>query len=78
MRGNCSRIVFILIAILWAYVGSAAGQAASPSEPATSANLVAAAPASGKATQIPSKATIAQAPADVARRSCSAGAGEKE
>jgi thiol-disulfide isomerase/thioredoxin len=61
MRGNCSRIVFILIAILWAYVGSAAGQAASPSEPATSANLVAAAPASGKATQIPSKATIAQA-----------------
>jgi thiol-disulfide isomerase/thioredoxin len=61
MRGNCSQIVFVSIAIVWVFVGSAAGQAASPSEPASSANLVAATPASGKPAQMPSRAKSTQA-----------------
>jgi thiol-disulfide isomerase/thioredoxin len=61
MRGKLSPIFFILIAVAGAFVGTAAGQAASPSETATSANLVTAAPLSGKPGQIPSKATSAQA-----------------
>ena len=53
MRGKLSPIFFILIAVAGAFVGTAAGQAASPSEPATSAKLVTAAPLSGKPGQIP-------------------------
>ncbi len=61
MRGKLTRIFFILIAIAGVFVSTAAGQTPSASEPATSANLVAAAPASGKSGQNPSKPASAQA-----------------
>jgi thiol-disulfide isomerase/thioredoxin len=61
MRGRLSPIFFILIAVAGGFVSSAVGQTASPVEPAASANLVTAAPPSGKPGQIPSNATSAQA-----------------
>jgi hypothetical protein len=61
MRGKLSPIFFSLVAIAGIFVSSAAGQTASPVEPATSANLIAAAPPSEKPAQIPSNATSAQA-----------------